>query len=306
MVGTLLDHTSTAICYTAGVINLIVTHKSPDLDAITSVWLFQRFDAQNMAQAKVAFVNPGETISPHMAEQFGALPHEVIHVDTGLGEFDHHQEDRGQQYLSAAKLVYEHLCHQHPELAADKALSYLVGHVTDIDQYAQVNWPESKTPRSRFTIEELISGFTLLPNFDDERMVETGKSLLDSAYASLGLFLEAAEELKSAETIALKQGYCVGVLASNDYVIDVAQMQGAGMVVKKDPELGNIRIKCRPDFPDSLARLRDAILERDKEGTWYYHPSGKMLLNGSTKKPDQKPSPLQLHDILSLVKELYS
>lgn len=287
-------------------INLIVTHRSPDLDAVTSVWLFQRFDAQNMGQTKLAFVNPGETISSQMAELLGALPHELIHVDTGLGEFDHHQPDRGLQYLSAAKLVYDHLCSQRPELASDKALRVLVEHVTDIDQYAQVSWPESKTPRSRFTLEELISGFTLLPNFDDERMVEIGKTLLDSAYASLGQFLDAEEALKEAETIPLKEGYCVGVLASNDYVIDVAQMQGAGMVVKKDPEMGNIRIKCRPDYPDTLQRLRDAILERDREGTWYYHPSGKMLLNGSTKKPDQKPSPLQLHEVLLLVKELYS
>lgn len=287
-------------------INLIVTHRSPDLDAVTSVWLFQRFDAQDMEQVKLAFVNPGETISNQAAEQLGALPHEVIHVDTGLGEFDHHQEDRGQQYLSAAKIVYEHLSKKHPELARDRALRVLVDHVTDIDQYAQVNWPETKTPRSRFTIEELISGFTLLPNMDDERMVETGKILLDSAYASLKLFLNAEEELASAETIPLRDGYAVGVIASNDYVIDVAQMQGASMVIKKDPELGSIRIKCRPDFEDTLARLRDAITQRDREGTWYYHPSGKMLLNGSNKKPDQKPSPLSLHEVLSLVKELYS
>jgi len=288
------------------VINLIVTHRAPDLDAITSVWLLQRFDAQNMGATKLAFVNPGETISAHMAEQLGSLPHEVVHVDTGLGEFDHHQEDRGKQYLSAAKLVYEHLSKQRPELQQDKALASLVGYVTDIDQFAQIDWPESKTIRSRFAIEELISGFTLLPNFDDERMVEIGKSLLDSAYASLNLYLEAEEELNSAESVPLKEGYCVAVLASNDYVIDVAQMQGASMVIKKDPELGNIRIKCRPDFPDDLARLRDAILEKDREGTWYYHPSGKMFLNGSVKKPDQKPSRLELHEVLSLVKALYS
>jgi len=42
---------------------LLVTHHAPDLDAIGGIWLFKRFDALNYANAQVAFVDPGDTIS---------------------------------------------------------------------------------------------------------------------------------------------------------------------------------------------------------------------------------------------------
>ena len=48
---------------------LIVTHHAPDLDAISSVWLLKRFDTQRYGTAKVAFVDPGKTISLEEAEQ---------------------------------------------------------------------------------------------------------------------------------------------------------------------------------------------------------------------------------------------
>lgn len=286
-------------------IKVIATHKSPDLDAVTSVWLFQRFDAQRTLEAKLAFVNPGDTLTLQEAAQLDALPHEVINVDTGLGEFDHHQPERATQYLSASKIIYSYLCKQHPELQDDRALKDLVNHVTDIDQYAQVAWPESSTRRSRFTIDELISSLSSLPDFSDERVVQVGKMLLDSAYASLTKFIAARDEIEHSIRIEIDGGYCLGIETSNDFAIDVAQLQGAMLVVKKDPKQGNIRIKCRPDSPYTLAELRDAILRLDTTGFWYYHPGGKMLLNGSNKRPDQTPSPLTLQQVLNLVRKLY-
>ncbi len=38
---------------------LIVTHLAPDLDAIASVWLLTRFDAQHFAGSRLAFVSAG-------------------------------------------------------------------------------------------------------------------------------------------------------------------------------------------------------------------------------------------------------
>ena len=77
------------------------------------------------------------------------------------------------------------------------------------------------------------------------------------------------------------------------------------LVIKKDPKTGNIRIKLRPDAGFDLSLLRDAILQKDRVGSWYYHPSGRMLLNGSDKHRDQKASPLTLEQATNIVKELY-
>ena len=93
--------------------------------------------------------------------------------------------------------------------------------------------------------------------------------------------------------------------STGDATIKLAQKQGHTLVIKKDPKTGNIRIKIRPDTSFDLSLLRDKILELDREGTWYYHPSGRMLLNGSDKHRDQKASSLTLSQVQKLAQELY-
>ncbi|MBP7875410.1 hypothetical protein KA012_00245 [Candidatus Woesebacteria bacterium] len=285
---------------------LLVTHHSPDLDAITAVWLFKRFDAQGFAHAKVAFVNPGQTLSANEAAQFESAPHEVTHVDTGLGEFDHHQPDRGQQYLSAAKLVLEHLGTLHPELVRDAALQTLVGFVTDVDQFAEIDWPDAANPRYCLMIQELVHGLERQPDHDDLMQLEFGMRMLDAGYAVIAEQLQAQEELDTkGHVFGLQRGSGIAVETSNDATMKLAQKNGHMLVIKKDPKTGNVRIKIRPDAGFELNELRDRILQRDRVGSWYYHPSGRMLLNGSDKHRDQKASPLTLEQVTKLVKELY-
>jgi hypothetical protein len=285
---------------------LLVTHHAPDLDAISAVWLFKRFDAQGFAQSKVTFVNPGQTLSAAEAAQFGAEPHEVVHVDTGLGEFDHHQKDRGQQYLSAAKLVFEHLQTLHPELKTDQALKLLVEFVTDVDQFAEIDWPEADSPRYSLMIQELIHGLERQPDHDDQMQLDFGMRMLDAGYAVLSEHVEALQELETkGHVFALQKGSGLAIETSNDATIKLAQKQGHTLVIKKDPKTGNVRIKLRPDAGFDLSALHTAISARDSTGSWYFHPSGRMLLNGSDKHRDQKASPLTLAQVTKLAKELY-
>ncbi|MBI2613247.1 MAG: hypothetical protein HYW62_00525 [Candidatus Levybacteria bacterium] len=96
---------------------IVVTHSSPDMDAITSVWLIRKF-LPNWSDALVRFVPAGERFtfrktqnaqsssvsdgqtirqsdSPSSSEFSEVVENigedEVIHVDTGLGPLDHHQ-----------------------------------------------------------------------------------------------------------------------------------------------------------------------------------------------------------------------
>ena len=77
---------------------IIVTHHAPDLDAISAVWLLKIFDAQHYADAKVVFVNPGDTLSSAEMDNLNVEESDVIHVDTGQGTYDHHQPERGHQH----------------------------------------------------------------------------------------------------------------------------------------------------------------------------------------------------------------
>src|SRR5258708_3768657 len=92
---------------------IVVTHASPDWDAITSVWLLKRF-LPGWENADVQFVSAGNRIQNSefkvhnghdTIEMF--KDNEVIHVDTGLGPLDHHQTSDDQ--VCGASLTWEYV-----------------------------------------------------------------------------------------------------------------------------------------------------------------------------------------------------
>lgn len=285
---------------------LIVTHHAPDLDAVGATWLLVRFNAQKFGTARFAFVNPGERISLDEAGAEGFELHNVVHVDTGLGKFDHHQPDRGKLFISATSLVYDHSLSIHPELEQDEALQALVEFITETDHFGEIYWPEADHPRYCFMLHELLKGSELSDPHDDESMLYFGMQCLDAVYGVMTQRAKAKTILsEKGIEFPLKIGTCIAIETRNDDTIKLAQKRGYALVIKKDPKLGNVRIKARPDAAIDLSALYERVKELDTVGTWYNHPSGKMLLNGSDKARNQTPSPLTLDTIVALAKELY-
>ncbi|MBP9819862.1 hypothetical protein KBC79_03930 [Candidatus Woesebacteria bacterium] len=285
---------------------LIVTHHAPDLDAIGGVWILKKFDAQHFGTAKVAFTDPGSKLSDEQLAEYGVTQESATYVDTGGGEFDHHQPGMNDRSVCATTLVYDHICEIHPEFKDSKPLKAVVDFITDIDHFGEVYWPEAANTRYFFMIHELIRGLEFQELHNDESQLHFGMQCLDSAYAVHNEYYTAQEILSErAHTFELPFGNCIGIETHNDDTIKVAQRQGTMLVVRKDPTVGIIRIKVRPDCPIDLRELADRIALIDTEGSWFYHPSGKMLLNGSSKSSKQKPSPLTLQEVISLIKEIY-
>lgn len=120
---------------------IIITHASPDLDAITSVWLIKKF-LPGWNEAEVQFVPAGGRLArgpaapsshPTSSKKSSVLPadflraldgtpsgrvtprdpiekigdNEVIHVDTGLGPLDHHQTASDE--ICAASLTWDYI-----------------------------------------------------------------------------------------------------------------------------------------------------------------------------------------------------
>lgn len=286
---------------------LIVTHHAPDLDAISSVWLLKRFDSQKYANAKIAFVNPGDTISLEEAEkEFNCQLHEVTHVDTGLGKFDHHQVARASREICAATLVFDYLKQVRPEIENDLALVEMIKVIVDVDHFGDIYWPEAKENRFVFTLHELIHGHESIEPHDDDSQLHFGMKALDCAYAEMTNRLKA-EEIISNKGIefSIKEGKCLGLETQNDESIKLAQVKGYILAVRKDSEFGHLRIKVRPDAELNLEKLYLAIKAIDPKATWFYHASGKMLLNGSIKHRNQVASSLSLPSIIRLIEKLY-
>jgi len=269
--------------------------------------MLKRFDAQHYASAQTAFVDPGTQIHPSEAERLGFQLHEVTHVDTGLGEFDHHQPERGLLRICATSLTFDYICRLHPEFKTDFALKAVVEYVTDDDHFGEIYWPESSHPRYSFMLSAMLHGFESIELHNDEAQLHFGLTCYDCAYANL-------RELAQAQTTVEEEGKefmlgsirCLALTSRNDSVIKYAQKMGFFVVIRKDPSTGELRIKARPDAPIDLKPLADEISKIDQVGSWYYHPSGKMLLNGSRKQRHQRPSPLTLTQVIEAAQRVYS
>ena len=280
---------------------ILVTHQTPDLDAVTSVWLLKRFHAQVYADAKVVFVPAGQTISPEQMAELGVQEEDVTPVDTGLGEFDHHQKERGQLRICAASLVYDWLCEKHPELRSDWALQQIVDQAIDEDHFGSYFWPEPDHPRYVFRLSEILHGLEMTQLHDDTSQLQFAMHALDGVYAQLNDRQKAQEEVKEGQTFQTRWGKALACLTSNQGVLKVAQIQGFKVVVQKDPRTGHIRIKAAPLPEIDLTPAAELIMKKDAVGTWFFHASTRMLLNNSTKNTQHVPSPLSLEEVIEIL-----
>ncbi|MBQ6436710.1 hypothetical protein IJJ27_04110 [bacterium] len=284
---------------------LLVTHQKPDLDAIASTWLLVRFDSQHFGGSRIAFVPAGTKMSDEQAAALGYTPDQVEHTDTGMGRFDHHLPERAGKEFSATSLVYDYLVQIHPEYQTDQALKMMVDHVTDVDHFGEAFWPDANNPRYEFMLHQILDAMDATATNDDSYQVELGHRLLDFVYASMKAHVKAVAKLAEGIEWPLKSGgKAFAILTGNEEVLAVAQKAGYALVIKKDKNTGHIRIKARPDAPFDLNELYQKVLAKDQIGTWYNHPSGKMLLNGSRKNPDHVPSPLSLEEVVAMAKEI--
>ncbi len=288
-------------------IPVIVTHHAPDLDAIGAVWMLKRFDSQHYANAKVEFVNPGERLSPERMDELGLTDEDIVHVDTGLGTFDHHQPERGHKHICATSLVYtDHICEIHPEKRTDEAIKAISDHITDIDHFGEIYWPEADHSRYAFMLHEILHGLEQEQYHDDDSLLHFGMQNLDGIYRFLSTQVKAKQELSDdGISFPITGGRGLVIETGNDDVIKIGQKQGFVLVARKDSQSGHIRIKARPDAPLDLKPMHEYVLENDTEAEWFYHASGKMLLNSSNKKRNQKASSLSLIELKETLEMLY-
>lgn len=271
----------------------IVTHFSPDLDAITACWLIVKY-LPGWDEAVFKFVSAGKTL--HNKEPDENL--DILHVDTGLGKFDHHQF---QEKTCAAKKTLEYLTEKKYIPKKDIfAIERMIVFVTDIDNFLEVNFPEPTSDRYDFCLHQMVKGLEIIHS--DEKKIEIVSIFLDSVLYIFKNKLKAVDEIKAGFVCHSKWDKTLFLETNNEEASKLALKMGYGMVVRKDPEKGNIRIKTFPDKKHDLTPLYKKIIEIDKKGTWFLHMSKHMLLNGSSKSTEQVPSSLTLQRLIEIIK----
>lgn len=186
----------------------------------------------------------------------------------------------------------------------DSALMRVVGFVNETDHFASYYWPEPDKDRYIFMLEEILAGLRSSEHFTDREVVEFGMLCYDGVYTSMKIRIAAEADLtQKGQEFESKWGKALAITNKNDEVVKLAQKRGFVLVVRKDEVTGAIRIKTAPDPTISLKEVYNEIKTMDDEGTWYYHPSGHMLLNGSRKHVGQVPTKLTLEEVVEIVKK---
>lgn len=260
---------------------IIVTHNSPDWDAITSVWLLKKY-LPGWVEAKVKFVPAGEKLQSEIENYESSKSkleikkstfivfsnkndtnsdspieiidnNEIIHVDTGLGLLDHHQTR--DMNTCATSLVWEFVKNKQPEFKSKtkktetrkEAIARIVKHIVMLDHFQEVYWPNAESDIYEFGIYGIIEGFKMEFSEQDEKCLNFGFDLLDAILHRFEQRIWAEDEIKEKGIIfQTRFGKCLGIESLNDEVIRLAQKMGYKIVIRKDPRKGYVRIKAKP------------------------------------------------------------
>ncbi|HSW96586.1 MAG TPA: hypothetical protein VLF89_02040 [Candidatus Saccharimonadales bacterium] len=297
---------------------IVVTHNSPDWDAITSVWLIKRF-LPGWEDASFQFVPAGQRVAPYVVTQKDPIEHinanEVLHVDTGLGPLDHHQTSSDQ--VCGASLTWEYVRMQNPEFkivnekwaARIEALSRVVKVVVAIDHFKEVFWPDAAADYHEFSLFGLLEGLKIKNPDRDALYAEKGMEWLDYILHNFENRIWAEKEMKEkGQEFTTRFGKGLAVETINDSFLKIAQKMGYVLVVRKDPRKGYVRIKARPEEKGKdvidLTLVYEQLQKMDPEATWFLHVSKKMLLNGTPKNPKMIPTRLTLQEIVKVIEKM--
>jgi len=276
---------------------VIVTHKNPDLDAIMSAWLLIRFDQSRYGDAAFEFVPGGTTYKNLPVDEDQG----VVHVDVGYGKYDHHQA--GSYGTCASKLVWEALIKEGLIAPTDMALRQMVEYALAIDLFVDCEWAEAGQARYAFTLSEIVPALHRLQIHDNEAVLRMVLIQLDGVYQRLKDMYKAKEEIAQGIEFASPWGKGLAVESGSDDVHKTAQKMGYKIVVEKTNK-GYVKIKIVPGLNKTLKDLYDKIVAVDGVEKWFYHNSGQMMLNGSSKGPSVEPSSLTISEILTMINRM--
>lgn len=276
---------------------IIVTHISPDLDGIPAIWFLKKFHP-DFKNAKLAFVPIGD--ATYNNEPVDSNP-DVVHVDTGMGKFDHHQTN---EFTCGAKLVYQWLIKEGYLKEDDEAASRMVEVITQIDHgWDSHKWSDAANDRYEFMLHSILSGWKMLYPNENEKYVEWVMHALDGIYKVLELKSAAQKIIDEGLKFETRWGQGIAMLTPNDSVLDLAIRLGFALVIRKDPGKGYVRITGSSDKNVDLTRAYEMAKEKDPEATWFLHASKVLLRNGSTRNPKMRPTKLNLEEIVEILKK---
>ena len=275
----------------------IVTHVSPDIDGIGAIWLLKKLHP-DFRNAKLAFVPAGDSTYNNEPVDSNS---DVLHVDTGLGKFDHHLTNN---FTCGTKLIYEYLVGEGYIKEDDCALKRFVEIVCQIDHgFDNYKWSDSSDDRYEFLLHNILTGWKILYPRSDEKYVEWTIHALESIYKILQLKVKAERQIDEGCKFQTKWGKGIAVYTENESVLDLAIKLGYAVAVRKDPGRGHIRVTGSNKHDVDLTSVYKMLKKADPSASWFLHASKMLLRNGSSRNPTMKASKLTIDDLIEILKK---
>lgn len=277
-------------------VKTIVTHISPDLDAIASSWLIKKY-LPEWGDAQMMYVPASTTLNDMDPDS----DPDIIHVDTGSGRFDHHQLS-GR--LSATKLVFDFLVEKHHISKRDReAVGRIVHQVNEIDNFAEATWPDPTNDIYDFGLHQLIFGLKGVES-NPEVYVPHIMNMLNGLIIIMKNKISAEAELSQGYIFTTKWGKAIAFESRNEETLRLALKQRYAIAMRRDPHTGFTKIKAFPVPEIDLTALYETLKQKDTKATWHLVGNAHVLLDGSTINPHAKKSNLPLSAILEILKTI--
>lgn len=262
---------------------IIVGHLAPDLDCLAAIWILVRFAGARAAD--LVFVPAGRTLDECPPD---ADPR-IVHVDTGGGRFDHHQQ--ADRSLSAAELVRRAVAPN------DSALQRLVDQVTRIDN-ADLHGVRQPV---FFNINDLIAGYNALYPNRPHHVAQAMMPNLDAWYEHEARQLRLERAFARRVEFHTRWGLGIAMQSDDGASSRLAYSRGAVLYAYRDGR-GYMGIAAQSRSRVDLEPVYHDLKSVDATADWYLHPNHRLLLCGTPKAPPRHPSRLSLEELVAVIK----
>ena len=294
---------------------MIITHTAPDMDAIASCWLLQRFGG--LATHEVVFVNTGNP-DPALLDLADAVVDTGKIYDPATNRFDHHQDAK---LKSATYLVADTL---RTRGGHDKALGEIWPLIVLIDEGDRGIWSSGSSQSRVHGLHAIFSG-GLPSGMSDLGMLAWGYQLLDSLFTTYQRRAEGRAALAGHLVYESDDGYLFAIKDAPRSATSAAFERGARLVVFVDTTSNAIGIQrssewATPHVGELIERLAEhlavwaeapyeegqfepkaALALHTELVTWFKHPAGFFAGRGTAKAPCDRPISVDLFTLANLL-----
>jgi hypothetical protein len=274
---------------------MIVTHTSPDWDAIGAVWLLKRYGG--LADHDVAFVNTGNP-DPALLAEAAAVVDTGREYDPARLRFDHHQWARLD--TCAAWLVFEHLA-PNGELVHLAPLNALILQGDTGGRAYGAEW-------SRLTGIHALLSIRKAGREPDAALLAWGLSILDDLDAHLRAHYTARATLEQYTVYRSADGLVRGLRGAPQGATFAAYDDGARLVLFTSESEGTVSVGVmrggESQEPHTGHLVNGLLNDGEAEASWaprwdtpeyaemarwFRHPAGFFAGRGTAKAPDPTP-----------------